>query len=77
VHPTQKPLALMRALVADFSDEGERILDPFAGSGSTAVACKELGRRFVGWELSPVYHAAAAGRINRACEQLRLPVVIR
>lgn len=71
IHPTQKPLKLMRALIEDFTDAGELVLDPFAGSGSTAVACAELGRRLVGWELSPVYYAAAADRIARAA--LALP----
>lgn len=62
-HPTQKPLDLMLDLVRDFSDPGEIILDPFAGSGTTGVACKMLGRRFVGWELDPTYHAIATRRI--------------
>lgn len=75
VHPTQKPLALMRALVEDFTNPGELVLDPFAGAGTTAVACKELGRRFVGWELDAGYHAAALRRIEGACEQLFLPAV--
>jgi site-specific DNA-methyltransferase (adenine-specific) len=74
VHPTQKPLTLMRALLEDFSDRGELVLDPFAGAGSTAVACKELGRRFLGWEMDPGYHAAAMRRIERTREQLSLAV---
>lgn len=49
-HPTTKPQPLMRALVADFSVEGDLVIDPFAGSGSTGVACRMLGRRFIGWE---------------------------
>ena len=63
-HPTTKPLALMRELVSLFSDPGETILDPFAGSGSTGVACNQLGRHFLGWELSPEYHAIATRRLN-------------
>ncbi len=70
IHPTQKPLKLMRALVEDFSDAGELVCDPFAGSGSTAVACVEMGRRFVGWELSPAYHTIAAERIRAAAPHL-------
>lgn len=72
VHPTQKPLALMRALVADFSAPGELVCDPFAGVATTAVACKELGRRFVGWEVSPEYHATALRRLAATREQLSL-----
>ena len=72
VHPTQKALRLMRGLVSDFSNPGELVCDPFAGSGSTAVACKELGRRFVGWEISDVYHALACARVLQAVEQGQL-----
>jgi hypothetical protein len=74
VHPTQKPMSLMRAVVSDFTAPGELVLDPFAGAGSTAVACKELGRRFMGWELDAGYHGAAMRRIEGAREQLRLEV---
>ncbi len=63
-HPTTKPLPLMRELVSLFSEPGELVLDPFAGSGSTGVACGMLGRRFLGWELSPEYHAIATRRLN-------------
>ncbi len=63
-HPTTKPLPLMRELVSLFSDPNELVLDPFAGSGSTGVACNQLGRRFIGWELSAEYHAIATRRLN-------------
>lgn len=63
-HPTTKPLPLMRELVSLFSDPGELVLDPFAGSGSTGVACNQLGRHFLGWELSPEYHAIAMRRLR-------------
>jgi len=46
-HPTTKPLSLMRELVTLFTDEGETILDPFAGSGTTGRACKDLGRKCI------------------------------
>jgi site-specific DNA-methyltransferase (adenine-specific) len=70
-HETQKPLALMEALIRDFTDEGETILDPFAGSGTTGVACRRLGRRFIGFERDPKYAAIAEKRIAGAREQLR------
>jgi site-specific DNA-methyltransferase (adenine-specific) len=71
-HQTQKPLALMEALVRDFTDEGELVLDPFAGSGTTGVACKRLGRRFIGWERDPAHHAVAEKRIAGTREQMRM-----
>lgn len=71
-HPTQKPVALMEALVRDFTDPGETILDPFAGSGTTGVAAIRLGRKFIGCELSPKYHAVATKRLHAAREQLGL-----
>jgi len=63
-HPTTKPLELMLAIVADFTEPGDLVCDPFAGSGTTGVACLRLGRRFLGWELSPEYHAIALRRLR-------------
>lgn len=71
-HPCPKPLELMETLVRDFTDAGETVLDPFAGSGTTGVACKRLGRSFIGWERDPKYHAIAVKRIENAREQLGL-----
>ena len=67
-HPTQKPDALMIELVGLFSGEGETILDPYAGSASTGVACLRLGRQFIGIEKDPTYFALACERL-RAEEQ--------
>jgi site-specific DNA-methyltransferase (adenine-specific) len=74
VHPTQKPIALADAFVRDFTDPGDLILDPFAGSGTTGVAAIRLGRRFLGWEKDPKYHAAAVKRLAGTREQLVLGV---
>jgi len=71
-HPTQKPLWLLEALVRDFTDPGELILDPFAGSGTTGVAARRLGRSFIGWERDPKYAATARRRIDAAREQAEL-----
>ena len=73
-HPTQKPLALMEKLVRLFTDPGDLICDPFAGSGTTGVAAIRLGRRFIGWEKDPKYHAIAVKRLAAAREQLELAV---
>lgn len=71
-HPCPKPLPLMAALVRDFSDRGETILDPFAGSGTTGVAAIAHGRRFIGWERDPEYHEVARKRLAMTREQLGL-----
>lgn len=63
-HETQKPLPLMLELVELFTDPGELILDPFAGSGTTGVACLRLGRRFIGIEREPKYAAIARERLR-------------
>jgi site-specific DNA-methyltransferase (adenine-specific) len=63
-HPTVKPLELMLELVADFTDPGDLICDPFSGSGTTGVACTRLGRRFIGWEKDPAYFEIACRRLR-------------
>ncbi|MBS1724663.1 MAG: DNA methylase [Armatimonadetes bacterium] len=64
LHPTQKPLDALLPLVRTFSGAGDIVLDPFAGSGSTLVAAKKLGRKYLGIEISPVYHEIAAQRLE-------------
>ena len=68
-HPTEKPLSLMRELVALFSDAGGTVLDPFMGSGATGVACVRLGRRFIGVETEQKYFDLARRRIEEAAKQ--------
>jgi len=62
-HPTQKPLSLMRKLIAFASREEDVVLDPFMGVGTTGVAAREMARRFVGFEINPEYFEAARKRI--------------
>ncbi len=64
MHTTQKPVALMEALVRDFTDPGETILDAFAGSGTTLLAATRLGRHSIGYEKDPVEHAKALRRLQ-------------
>lgn len=68
LHPTQKPLALLEALVKTFSNEGDIILDNCMGSGTTGVACKKLHRNFIGIELNENYFKIAENRINNTSE---------
>jgi len=63
-HPTVKPIALMEYLVKLVSKEGHTVLDPFMGSGSTGIACKKLGREFIGIEKENDYCKIAEARIN-------------
>ena len=70
-HPTQKPVALMRWCI-DQCDKPTTILDPFMGSGTTGVACMNLGRKFIGIEIEPKYFDIACERIENAQRQERL-----
>jgi DNA modification methylase len=63
-HPTQKPVDLCEYLIATFSNPGDTVLDPCAGSGTTGVAALRTGRRFVGFEITPEYHERAAARLD-------------
>ena len=63
LHPTQKPLSVLLPLVETFSARGGLVLDPFAGSGSSLLAAKMLGRRYLGIEMDATYHAIACQRL--------------
>ena len=63
-HPTQKPIYVMKWLIERLTNECELVLDPFMGSGTTGVACKELNREFIGVELDENYYNMAYNRIN-------------
>jgi site-specific DNA-methyltransferase (adenine-specific) len=63
-HPTQKPIKLMEHFIEVLSDEGDLILDPFMGSGSTGEAAKKLKRNFIGIEYSEEYFSIAKSRIE-------------
>jgi len=72
VHPAQKPLWLLGKLLNDFTDPGDTVIDPFAGSGSTLVAARQTGRGAIGWERDATTHAVAVRRVDEAREQLSL-----
>jgi len=63
IHPTCKPVKLMSYLVTLGSRKGDLVLDPFMGSGTTAVACKYSGRKFIGFEINPEYVKIANKRL--------------
>lgn len=71
-HPTQKPVVLMEwVLMLRWTPQGT-VLDPFLGSGTTAVACERLGRKWIGIEISEEYCEIAAKRIDAENRQLKL-----
>ena len=63
-HPTQKPVQLMKHFVELLSNKDDVVLDPFMGSGSSGVAAKILGRKFIGIEINPTYFEIAKERIE-------------
>jgi site-specific DNA-methyltransferase (adenine-specific) len=67
-HPTQKPLSLLERVVAASSAEGDLVVDPFAGSGTTGVAAVLAGRRFLGVEMDEGHLDLAARRIRAALD---------
>jgi site-specific DNA-methyltransferase (adenine-specific) len=64
LHPSEKPLDLIKELILQSSQEGEIIFDSFMGSGTTAVASIETGRKYIGFELDNTYYEIAQKRIN-------------
>lgn len=64
LHPTIKPLPFIKNLIINSSQENQVVLDPFIGSGTTAVACKELNRQYIGFELNPKFYEIANDRLN-------------
>lgn len=72
VHPTQKPIVLMQWCISHLPSNAGTILDPFMGSGTTGVACANLGREFIGIEIDERYFDIACERIAAAYAQGRL-----
>jgi site-specific DNA-methyltransferase (adenine-specific) len=68
-HPTEKPRRLMAEIIGDFTNDGQTILDPFMGSGTTGVASVQMGRKFIGIEREPKYFDIACKRIEQAQRQ--------
>ena len=63
-HPTIKPINIIQNFIINSSQPNDIVLDCFSGSGTTCVAAKELGRRFIGIEIDPNYHKISVDRLN-------------
>jgi site-specific DNA-methyltransferase (adenine-specific) len=72
IHPTQKPVALYKWLLTNYTKQGDRILDTHLGSGSSAIAAHDYGFDFVGCELDKDYYDAAVKRFNNHKMQTKL-----
>jgi DNA modification methylase len=72
-HPTQKPVELMTQLLQRYTQPGDTVFDPFMGSGTTGVACMQLGRNFIGCEIDERYFKIAQRRIEQAAAQMIMP----
>lgn len=70
LHPTQKPVALCEYLIKTYTNPGDTVLDNCMGSGTTAVACINTGRQYIGFELDPHYHEIAEQRVAEAVDAL-------
>jgi DNA modification methylase len=71
-HPSQKPIELMTWCIEELPSDAQVVLDPFMGSGTTGVACMQLGRKFIGIEREPKYFDIACKRIEQAYAQGQL-----
>lgn len=74
IHPTQKPVQLFQWCLLNYSKESDTILDPFSGSGTTALACHNLNRNFICIEKDADYHAASVKRLEQHKRQGRLAI---
>jgi site-specific DNA-methyltransferase (adenine-specific) len=73
IHPTQKPVNLLKRLIEIFTDEGDIVIDPVAGSGTTLRACKELGRSCYGFEIKKNFYKAAQEQMLN----FNIPIVLQ
>ncbi len=69
LHPTQKPVLAILPLILAYSRKGEIVLDPFSGSGTTAVAAKQAARQYIGIEISEEYSRISQGRLSKTREE--------
>ncbi len=72
IHPTQKPVALYRWILATFAKQGDRLLDTHVGSASSLIAFEEAGYRFVGFEKDKYYYDLSNKRYRQEAAQMKL-----
>ena len=72
IHPTQKPVALYRWLLEHYAKEGDKILDTHVGSASSLIACREMGFKYVGFEIDEDYFNDAKKRLDQAENQVNI-----
>ena len=70
VHPTQKPISLLKHYIRNSSNPGDVVFDPFAGSGSLAIAAQQSGRRWITCEIDPIFADKAVNHIRQSCKSL-------
>ena len=71
-HPTQKPIQLYKWLLANYAKEGDIIFDPNVGSGSSLIACEEMGFQYIGCEIDEEYYKKSQERIERHRAQISI-----
>lgn len=71
-HPTQKPIELYEWVLNKFAKDGDLILDTHVGSGSSLIACRETGHKYVGFEISKHYYSKALKRVNERGAQMNI-----
>ena len=72
IHPAQKPVKLYEWLLTQFTKPGDLILDTHVGSGSSLIACSNLKRRYIGFEIDEYYYQKASERIERETAQMNI-----
>ena len=72
IHPVQKPIALYKWLLSRYCCDGGSVIDPFVGSASSLIACREMGYKYVGFEIDPMYYEQAKKRLDAAESQMNI-----
>lgn len=76
IHPTQKPVRLLKELIRIFTDEGDVVIDPCAGSGTTLRACKEIGRSAYGFEIDKTFYTRAVNEMLADTDDMQLSLFV-